>query len=330
MTDALKITGTVRKVPLLVPLVLVAVVLSLSTGTFLTGGNIENVLVAAAILAVPGVAMTFCLAMGEFDLSIGSTVSLTGVVCCSAIIDGRPFAVAAVLALAVGALIGLANGIVITKLGVTPFIATLATMVIVRGASLAYTGGHDRIVSSDGLKYLAAGRPLGVPMPIVLAVAAAALGWWTITRTRFGRWVCAIGSNRDAATMSGLPVDRIRITVYALVGLAGGLWGLLISSQLQKGNGQLGLGFELDAITVVVLGGTALLGGRASVVGTVLGAVMIETIRNGLNLFNTPPAYQRISVGLLLIAALALLALRHENRGPKPDRAPAEVQESAA
>ena len=152
-------------------------------------------------------------------------------------------------------------------------------------------------------------------MPIVLAVLAATLGWWTINRTRFGRWVCAIGSNRDAAVMSGLPVDRIRIAVYALVGLAGGLWGLLISSQLQKGNGQLGLGFELDAITVVVLGGTALLGGRASVIGTVLGAVMIETIRNGLNLLDTPPAYQRISVGLLLIAALALLALRRENRG---------------
>jgi ribose/xylose/arabinose/galactoside ABC-type transport system permease subunit len=330
MTDAIKIIDAVKKVPLLVPLVLVMVILTVSTDTFLSGGNIENVLTAAAILAIPGVAMTFCLAMGEFDLSIGSTVSLTGVVCCSAIIDGHSLPVALLLALGVGAVIGLANGIVITKLGVTPFIATLATMVIVRGASLAYTDGHDQIVSSEGLKYLAAGRPLGIPMPIVLAVVAAALGWWTITRTRFGRWVCAIGSNRDAAAMSGLPVDRIRIAVYVLVGLAGGLWGLLISSQLQKGNGQLGLGFELDAITVVVLGGTALLGGRASVIGTVLGAVMIETIRNGLNLLNTPPAYQRISVGLLLIAALALLALRRENRGVTPNRAPAKVQESAA
>ncbi|GAA1017505.1 hypothetical protein Aple_032130 [Acrocarpospora pleiomorpha] len=328
MTDA--INDAIRKVPLLAPLILVAVFLAISTDTFLTLGNLENVLVAAAILALPGLAMTFCLAMGEFDLSIGSTVSLSGVVCCSAMIAGQPLPLALLLALGVGALIGLANGLVITKLGVTPFIATLATMVIVRGASLAYTDGHDQIVSSAGLKYLVGGRPLGVPMPIVLAVVASALAWWAVNRTRFGRWVCAIGSNRDAALMSGLPVDRIRVSVYVLVGLSGGLWGLLISSQLQKGNGQLGLGFELDAITVVVLGGTALLGGRASIIGTVLGAVMIETIRNGLNLLNTPPAYQRIGVGLLLIAALALLALRRRDPAATPNRIPARAQESAA
>jgi ribose transport system permease protein len=303
-------TAIVRRTPLAIPLALVVLALSLTTSRFLTGTNLENVLVAAAIVAVPGLAMTLCLAMGEFDLSIGSTVSLTGVVCCSAMLDGVPVAFAMLLALAVGGGIGLVNGLVVTKLGVTPFIATLATLVIVRGVALAYTGGHDQIVSSPTLKYLVGGRPLGIPMPIVLALAAGALAWWTVNRTRFGRWVCSVGSRREAAHVSGLPVDRIRITVYVLVGLAGGLWGLFISSQLQKANGQLGLGFELDAITVVVLGGTALLGGRASVVGTLLGAVLIETIRNGLNLLNTPPAYQRISVGLLLIAALALLGLR--------------------
>ncbi|MDI1463519.1 ABC transporter permease [Catellatospora sp. KI3] len=303
-------TALLRRAPLVLPLLTVVIVLAVATDSFLTGGNIENVLVAAGIVALPGLAMTFCLAMGEFDLSIGSTVSLAGVVCCSALIAGQPLAVALALALGVGAVIGLANGLVVTKLGVTPFIATLATLVIVRGVSLAYSGGHDQIISSAGLKYLVGGRPLGVPMPIVLVVAATAAAWWAMNRTRFGRWVCAIGSNREAARVSGLPVDRIRIAVYVLVGTAGGAWGLLISSQLQKGNGQLGLGFELDAITVVVIGGTALLGGRASIVGTVLGAVLIETIRNGLNLLNTPPAYQRISVGLLLIAALALKGLR--------------------
>ncbi|HCT76308.1 MAG TPA: ribose ABC transporter permease [Micromonosporaceae bacterium] len=305
-------TEAIRKGPLALPLLAVAIVLSFSTDSFLSPGNIENVLVAAAIVALPGLAMTFCLAMGEFDLSIGSTVSLSGVVCCSAIIDGIPVALAMLLALLVGAGVGLANGLVVTKLGVTPFIATLATLVIVRGLALAYTGGHDQIVSSPTLKYLVGGRPLGIPMPVLLAIVAGVAAWWTVNRTRFGRWVCSVGSNRDAARVSGLPVDRIRIAVYMLVGVSGGLWGLLISSQLQKGNGQLGLGFELDAITVVVIGGTALLGGRASVVGTLLGAVLIETIRNGLNLLNTPPAYQRISVGLLLIAALALLGLRRK------------------
>jgi ribose/xylose/arabinose/galactoside ABC-type transport system permease subunit len=127
---------------------------------------------------------------------------------------------------------------------------------------------------------------------------------------RFGRWVCAIGSNHDAAVVTGLRVDRIRVMVYVLVGLGAALWGLFISAQLQKGSGLLGIGFELTAITVVILGGTSLKGGRGTVAGTILGAVMLETIRNGLNLLNVPTAYQRISVGIVLVAALAVIGLR--------------------
>jgi ribose/xylose/arabinose/galactoside ABC-type transport system permease subunit len=301
-----------RAAPLAIPLLLVVVALTLSTDSFLTRTNLENVLVAASIIAIPGIAMTFCIAMGEFDLSVGSTVALTGAVTCTWIVGGHPSGVAMAVGLLTGAAVGLVNGLVITKLGVTPFIATLATLVIVRGLALAYTDGRDVIVNDSTLKYLVAGRPLGIPMPIVMAVVAASLGWWVAQRTRFGRWVCAIGSNREAARVSGLPVDRIRISVYIVVGLAAGLWGLMISSQLQKGSGQLGVGFELDAITVVVIGGTSLLGGRASIIGTVLGALLIETIRNGLNLLNTPPAYQRISVGLLLVAALAVQGIHRK------------------
>ncbi|MDZ5441554.1 ABC transporter permease [Micromonospora sp. 4G57] len=305
-----RLSRAIENAPLAVPLVLIAVVLTVATDRFLSVDNLTNVVVAAGIVAIPGLAMTLCIAMGEFDLSVGSTVSLTGAVTCTWIVGGHPAGLAMVVGLLVGAAVGLLNGLVVTKLGVTPFIATLATLVIVRGVSLAYTGGRDAIVSSSTLKFLAAGRVFGVPMPVVLTAVTALAAWWVVNRTRFGRWVCAIGSNREAARMSGLPVDRVRTTVYVIVGVAGGIWGLLISSQLQKGSGQLGLGFELDAITIVVIGGTSLLGGRASVVGTLLGAVLIETIRNGLNLLNTPPAYQRISIGLLLVVALTIQALR--------------------
>ncbi|WP_200215077.1 ABC transporter permease [Micromonospora coerulea] len=305
-----RLNRAIESAPLALPLALIAVVLTVATDRFLSVDNLTNVVVAAGIVAIPGLAMTLCIAMGEFDLSVGSTVSLTGAVTCTWIVGGHPAAVAMLVGLLVGAAVGLLNGLVVTKLGVTPFIATLATLVIVRGVSLAYTGGRDAIVSSSTLKFLAAGRVFGVPMPVVLTAVTALAAWWVVNRTRFGRWVCAIGSNREAARMSGLPVDRVRTTVYVIVGVAGGIWGLLISSQLQKGSGQLGLGFELDAITIVVIGGTSLLGGRASVVGTLLGAVLIETIRNGLNLLNTPPAYQRISIGLLLVVALTIQALR--------------------
>ncbi|TBN58260.1 ABC transporter permease [Glaciihabitans arcticus] len=301
-----------RGLPLAIPLALVVIGLAIGAPGFLSPTNLENVLFAASVLVIPGLAMTLCITMGEFDLSIGSTVALTGAVACTAIASGMGTGVGLILALLVGAIVGLLNGLIITKLGVTPFIATLATLVIVRGVAQAFTNGRDVIVSDPILKYFASGRPLGIPFPILLAIVALIFMLWLTYRTRFGRWVAAIGSNRDAARLSGLPVDRIRILVYVIIGIAGALWGIMISAQLQKGSGQLGVGFELDAITIVVIGGTSLLGGRASVVGTVLGALLIETISNGLNLLNVPPAYQRISIGILLVGALAIQAIRRK------------------
>ncbi len=300
----------IAAVPLALPLAAIVIALSLGSSAFLTTTNLENLLVQASIVSIPSLAMMFCLAMGEFDLSVGSTVAFAGVITTSFIVAGVATPLAIGAGLMAGAGVGLFNGVVVTRLRVTPFIATLATLVIVRGLALVYTDGHDVIVSDPTLKLLVGARPLGIPMPIVLAVIVAVLAWWTLNRTRFGRRVCAIGSNREAAGVTGLPVDHIRVLVYILVGVGAAMWGLFLSAQLQKGSGQLGLGFELAVITVVIIGGTALTGGRATVMGTILGALMLETIRNGLNLLNVPPAWQRISVGVVLVAALALLGLR--------------------
>jgi ribose/xylose/arabinose/galactoside ABC-type transport system permease subunit len=297
-------------VPLALPLLVLVIVLSIASDAFLTPTNLENLLVQSSIVAIPALAMMMCLVMGEFDLSVGSVVAFAGAITCTLILGGVPTFLAMGAGLVAGACVGLFNGLVVTRLKVTPFIATLATLVIVRGITLVYTNGHDVIVSDPTLKLLVGARPLGIPMPIVLAALAAPLAWWTLNRVQFGRWVCAIGSNREAAVVTGLKVDRIRILVYVLVGLGAGLWGLFLSAQLQKGSGLLGIGFELSAITVVILGGTSLRGGRGTVAGTILGAVMLETIRNGLNLLNVPSAYQRISVGIVLVAALAVLGLR--------------------
>jgi ribose/xylose/arabinose/galactoside ABC-type transport system permease subunit len=305
-----RIAKAVGAVPLLLPLAALFIVLSIAAPAFLTPANLENLLVQASIVAIPSLAMMMCLAMGEFDLSLGSVVAFSGAITCTLILSGTPTPLAMGAGLIAGACVGLFNGVVVTRLRVTPFIATLATAVIVRGITLVFTNGHDVIVSDPAFKLLVGARPLGIPMPIVLAGIFVPLSWWLLNRMRFGRWVCAIGSNREAAGVTGLPVDRTRVLVYVLVGLGAGLWGLFISSQLQKGSGLLGIGFELTAITVVIIGGTSLTGGRATVAGTVLGALMLETMRNGLNLLNVPPAYQRISVGVVLVAALALLGLR--------------------
>jgi ribose/xylose/arabinose/galactoside ABC-type transport system permease subunit len=297
-------------VPLALPLLVLVVVLAIASPAFLTPTNLENLLVQSSIVAIPSLAMMMCLVMGEFDLSVGSVVAFAGAITCTLILSGVPTLLAMGAGLAAGAGVGLFNGLVVTRLKVTPFIATMATLVIVRGLTLVYTNGHDVIVADPTLKLLVGARPLGIPMPIILAAIAAVLAWWVLNRVRFGRWVSAIGSNREAAAVTGLPVDRTRVLVYILVGSAAALWGLFISAQLQKGSGLLGIGFELTAITVVILGGTSLKGGRGTVAGTILGAIMLETIRNGLNLLNVPVAYQRISVGIVLVAALAVIGLR--------------------
>jgi ribose/xylose/arabinose/galactoside ABC-type transport system permease subunit len=314
MSTGRMVAGRLRKglgaVPLIVPLAVLVVFMSLASPAFLTPTNLENLLVQSSIVAIPSLAMMMCLVMGDFDLSVGSVVAFAGAITCTLILSGYPTVIAMGAGLLAGAGVGLFNGLVVTRLKVTPFIATMATLVIVRGVTLVYTNGHDVIVDSPTLKLLVGARPLGIPMPIVLAAIAAVGAWWVLNRVRFGRWVSAIGSNRDAAGVTGLPVNRTRVLVYILVGTAAALWGLFISSQLQKGSGLLGIGFELTAITVVILGGTSLKGGRGTVAGTILGALMLETIRNGLNLLNVPTAYQRISVGIVLVAALAVIGLR--------------------
>ena len=314
MSTGRMVAGRLRKglgaVPLIVPLAVLVVFMSLASPAFLTPTNLENLLVQSSIVAIPSLAMMMCLVMGDFDLSVGSVVAFAGAITCTLILGGYPTVIAMGAGLLAGAGVGLFNGLVVTRLKVTPFIATMATLVIVRGVTLVYTNGHDVIVDSPTLKLLVGARPLGIPMPIVLAAIAAVGAWWVLNRVRFGRWVSAIGSNRDAAGVTGLPVNRTRVLVYILVGTAAALWGLFISSQLQKGSGLLGIGFELTAITVVILGGTSLKGGRGTVAGTILGALMLETIRNGLNLLNVPTAYQRISVGIVLVAALAVIGLR--------------------
>ncbi len=309
-TGAERIRRGLGAVPLALPLFILVVLLSIASPAFLTRTNLENLLVQSSIVAIPSLAMMMCLVMGDFDLSVGSVVAFAGAITCTLILSGVPTPLAMGAGMIAGACVGLFNGLVVTRLKVTPFIATMATLVIVRGITLVYTNGHDVIVSDPTLKLLVGARPLGIPMPIVLAAAAGVLAWWMLNRVRFGRWVSAIGSNRDAAVVTGLSVDRIRIMIYVLVGLGAGLWGLFLSAQLQKGSGLLGIGFELTAITVVILGGTSLKGGRGTVAGTILGALMLETIRNGLNLLNVPVAYQRISVGIVLVAALAVLGLR--------------------
>lgn len=296
-----------RAAPMVLVLAALVVGLIVVQPAFIGTGNLRNVLVVASILVVPGAGMTLLIASGAFDLSIGAVVALSGVVIITALpIGGVAGALAA--AIAVAALIGLFNGLAVTKLRISPLIATLATLTIVRGLTLVVTDGHDQITSDRSLKVLSGGTIAGIPMPVITAAVVLAVSAYLLYQTPFGRHVLAVGSNAESARLAGLPVDRIRIALFVIVAITGALWGATISSQLLKGSGTLGTGFELDAIAIVVIGGTPLSGGKASLGGTVLGALLITILRNGLNLLNVSAFYQQISVGVLLILALALQA----------------------
>lgn len=291
----------------------VAVILSLLTPRFFRVENLFNVMTNAAVVAIVGLGMTLAIASGNFDLSVGSTAAFAGCVSMSLVETlGVPLAILA--GLLTGALVGLVNGLIITELRVPAFIATMGMLEIVRGLALIYTNGRDiYLFGQTGYKVLSGGRVLGIPMPVLLAVALAVLLGLVIAHTRFGRQILAVGNSLPAARRSGVRTSMILWSIFAIVGATAALSGMIISAQVLTANGRLATGLELSAIAVVVVGGTSLSGGRASMAGTLLGALLVAVINNGLNLLNIPIFYQELTVGVLLVVALAFSVDRRFN-----------------
>jgi ribose/xylose/arabinose/galactoside ABC-type transport system permease subunit len=293
-----------------VALIAVFLAMSLLSGNFLRVDNLLNVLTNAAVVAIVGLGMTLAIAAGMFDLSVGSTAAFAGCITLSLIPEYG--VLPSILAgIAAGAVIGLCNGLIITELRVPAFIATMSMMAIVRGLALIYTDGKDLyLFGRPDFKILTAGRVLGLPMPVVLALVITVLLALMMAHTRFGRHILAVGSNLAAAKRSGLRTSAVIWGIFAIVGATAALSGLITSAQVLTANGRLGTGLELAAIAVVVVGGTPLTGGRASLVGTLLGSLLVSAINNGLNLLNVPIFYQQLTVGILLLIALAISVKR--------------------
>jgi ribose/xylose/arabinose/galactoside ABC-type transport system permease subunit len=291
----------------------VGIVLSLMTPQFFKVENLFNVMTNAAVVAIVGLGMTLAIASGNFDLSVGSIAAFAGCVSMSLVPSlGVPLGILA--GLLTGAAVGLVNGLIITELRVPAFIATLAMLEIVRGLALIYTQGRDiYLYGQTSYKVLSGGHVLNIPMPVVLALGIALLLGLVVAYTRFGRHVLAIGSSMNSAKRSGVRTSVVLWGVFAIVGATAALSGMVISAQVLTANGRLATGLELSAIAVVVVGGTPLSGGRASLVGTLLGAVLVAVINNGLNLLNVPIFYQELTVGALLLLALALTVDRSFN-----------------
>jgi len=289
-----------------------------------------------AINAILAIGMTYVILTGGIDLSVGSIVGLTGMVAGGLIAKGIalpmfgvvifPSVIEVVLiALAVGTLIGLVNGLLITKLGVAPFIATLGTLYVARGSALLLSGGatFSNLVGkpeleNQGFPLIGAGNLLGIPYSILILILLALVAAYVATRTPFGRRVYAVGGNERAAALSGVRVDRIKIAVYMISGFCAAVVGLIISSQLVASHPASGETFELNAIAAAVLGGTSLSGGRGRIGGTIIGAFVIGVLADGLVMMGVSEFWQMVIKGLVIIAAVVLDQLQRRLSSSAP------------
>ncbi|TNB48109.1 ABC transporter permease [Martelella lutilitoris] len=280
---------------------------SATTDTFLTAGNLLNVVRQAAPILIVAIAMTYVIVTGGIDLSVGSVIAVINAVVAMVIAAGMPWPLAIVAMLALGAFIGLFQGWFVAYQGIPAFIVTLAGLSIFRGLALYLTKGYSiPIRDVDGFLFLGRGELFGIPFPAIVAIIVAIIGYIIISKTRYGRQVVAVGSNLEAARRVGMPAKFVLMSVYVLSGLACGLAGLLMAARLGSGSSNAAVGFELQAIAAVVLGGTSLMGGRGTILGTVLGTMTIAVIGNGLILLHISPFFTQIVTGAIILMAIWL------------------------
>ena len=278
-----------------------------ATDTFLTLGNLLNIIRQAAPILIVAVAMTFVIITGGIDLSVGSQVALVNALAAIILAIGYPWPVVVLGMLVFGGLMGLGQGWFVAYQGIPAFIVTLAGLSILRGFALYLTQGYSIPISNvPGFFVLGRGHLLGVPVPALIAILVAILGYVVIAATKYGRQVVAVGSNMEAARRVGMPARWIVASVYVVAGVASALAGLLIAARLGSGSSNAAVGFELQVIAAVVLGGTSLMGGRGTILGTVLGTMTIAVIGNGLILMHISPFFTQIVTGAIILLAIWL------------------------
>jgi ribose transport system permease protein len=295
----------------LIALVALCLVTALLTDRFLSPLNLSNILVQSSIMAVIAIGMTFVIVGGGFDLSVGSTVALAGCMAAMAMVQFGLIA-GVVAGIATGIAVGLVNGVIIAYLGVNPFITTLGTMVLVRGLVYLVTAGAPVGDDRLPLAFLAFGsaRLLGIHylvwVPAILLIVLS----WVMAATPYGRRVYATGGNREAAYLSGVPVGRIIASTYVWCGGLSGLAGVMLTARLQSGQPTAGEFYELTAIAAVVLGGASLQGGEGTLYKSIIGVFIMVVLGNSLNLLNVDSYWQRVAIGVVIIAAAAADRLR--------------------
>jgi ribose transport system permease protein len=287
-------------------LLLLGVVFSVLSSRFLALDNFINIAQQVAVIAVAAFGMTFIIMLGEIDLSVGSMIAVAGMAAAQCFVHGYGIGAATLAALLSGLVMGGINGLLVARLGLPSFIVTLATMGAFRGLVSLPTGGLPAPIDNDTWLDLGEDAVLGVPVLVWIMLVLFVLSYVLQVQTVFGRRAYLTGGNAEAATYSGIRVDRVRIAAFVLSGLLAAISGMMLSSRLSSAQTNAGTGYELDAIAATVLGGTSLSGGNGSMVGTLLGTLVIGVINNGMNMLSVPYFYQLIVKGAVILVAVWL------------------------
>lgn len=301
-----KLINRVQDLGALIALVLLVVVISFISPEFRTVDNFLSLLRQSSINGLIAFGMTCVILTGGIDLSVGSVLALTTAICASLIVKGTPVALAMIIALVIGVVFGAISGIFVTKGRLQPFIATLITMTVFRGATMIFMDGKpiSNLGSSFLLKFLGKGAILGIPLPVILFIVIFAIFMFALEKTTFGRRIYATGSNWKSAKLAGVNIDRTKIAAYAISGLMSAMAGLILLSRLNSAQPTLGTGYELDAIAAVALGGVSMNGGRGRIWGTFVGVLIIAVLNNGLNILGVSSYYQDVVKGLVILIAV--------------------------
>ncbi len=305
-----------KKLQPLIALAVMVVALTLLSDNFLTFANQRNILLQISVNLCLSIGMTLVILTGGIDLSVGATLALAGAVAAGLLKSGlalkgfgvmlqfTPFG-AVVAGILVGLTLGMFNGFVITKFNLPPFVATLGMLSIARGLTMLWTGGFPVTDLGPKFGFIGAGFFLGVPMAVWISAALVVIFYVVSRHTTIGRYIYAVGGSEKAAAFSGINVNCIKLWVYALGGALAAVAGLIVTARLDAADPKAGLGYELDSIAAVVIGGTSLSGGRGSILGTVLGCLIIGVLNNGLFLLDVSPFWQQVVKGFVILAAVA-------------------------
>jgi len=301
----------------IIALLIMCVALGFLSDRFLTADNAWNVMRQISVNVIISVGMTIVILTGGIDLSVGSILALCGAVVASMLkfetgIEGLNIHIGFTLfgsivgGVLIGTLLGWFNGFTITRFKVPPFVATLAMLTIARGLTMLWTKGFPISGLGDDMAYIGTGWFLGIPMPVWISAFVVLIAVVVTNRTKLGRYIYAIGGNEKAAELSGVKINNIKLIVYSIAGSLAALGGILVTSRLDSAQPNAGMGFELDSIAAVVIGGTSLSGGKGTIMGTVQGALIIGILNNGLVLLNVSPFWQQVIKGVVILLAVVI------------------------